>query len=134
MATHSSILAWETPWTEEPSGVQHMCAVVTQSVMSNSLQSIDCSPPGSSVHGILQAGILEWVISFSKGSSQPRDQTHLLHCRQTLYCLGHLGSSVHRVAEESDTTLQLNNNMVKNFHWLPLGEPHLFGQIECPFI
>ena len=37
---------------------------------------IDCSPPGSSVHGILQARILESVaISFSRGSSQPRDQT-----------------------------------------------------------
>ena len=37
---------------------------------------MDCSPPGSSVHGILQARILEWVvISFSRGSSQPRDQT-----------------------------------------------------------
>ena len=37
---------------------------------------MDCSPPGSSVHGIFQARILEWVaISFSRGSSQPRDQT-----------------------------------------------------------
>ena len=37
---------------------------------------IDCSPPGSSVHGIFQAGILEWVaIPFSRGSSWPRDQT-----------------------------------------------------------
>ena len=35
---------------------------------------LDCSPPGSSVHGIFQAGILEWVaISFSRGSSGPRD-------------------------------------------------------------
>ena len=35
---------------------------------------MDCSPPGSSVHGFLQARILEWVaISFSRGSSQPRD-------------------------------------------------------------
>ena len=34
---------------------------------------VDCSPPGSSVHGILQARVLEWVaISFSRGSSQPR--------------------------------------------------------------
>ena len=33
-------------------------------------------PPGSSVHGILQAKILEWVvIPFSRGSSRPRDQT-----------------------------------------------------------
>ena len=37
-----------------------------------------CSPPGSSVHGILQARKLEWVaIPFSKGSSQPRDQTQI---------------------------------------------------------
>ena len=38
--------------------------------------SMDCSLPGSSVHGILQARILEWVvIPFSRGSSQPRDGT-----------------------------------------------------------
>ena len=37
---------------------------------------MDCSLPGSSVHGILQAGILEWIaISFSIGSSRPRNQT-----------------------------------------------------------
>ena len=36
----------------------------------------DCSPPGSSVHGILQARILEWVAIYSpRESSQPRDQT-----------------------------------------------------------
>ena len=36
----------------------------------------DCSLPGFSLHGILQARILEWVaIAFSRGSSQPRDQT-----------------------------------------------------------
>ena len=39
---------------------------------------MDCSPPGSSVHGILQARILEWVaISFSRGSSQPGDWTQI---------------------------------------------------------
>ena len=37
---------------------------------------MDCSPPGSSVHGISQARILEWiVIFFSRGSSQARDRT-----------------------------------------------------------
>ena len=37
---------------------------------------MDCSPPGSSVHEIFQARILEWVdISFSRRSSQPRDRT-----------------------------------------------------------
>ena len=38
----------------------------------------DYSPPGSSVLGILQARILEWVtMSSSRGSSQPRDRTHI---------------------------------------------------------
>ena len=35
---------------------------------------MDCSPPGSSVHGVVQARVLEWgAISFSRGSSPPRD-------------------------------------------------------------
>ena len=39
---------------------------------------MDCSPPGSSVRGIIQAKILEWVaISFSRGSSRPRDQSQV---------------------------------------------------------
>ena len=38
---------------------------------------MDCSSPSSSVHGILQARILEWVaISFSRGSSRPRDPNY----------------------------------------------------------
>ena len=40
----------------------------------------DCSLPGSSDHGILQARILKWVaVPFSRGSSQPRDQTQVSH-------------------------------------------------------
>ena len=42
--------------------------------------SMDWSPPGSSVHGILQARILEWVaVPFSRGSFHPRDQTQVSH-------------------------------------------------------
>ena len=41
---------------------------------------VDCSLPGSSVRGILQARILEWVaVPFSRGSSRPRDQTQVCH-------------------------------------------------------
>ena len=41
---------------------------------------MDCSLPGSSAHGILQARILEWVaMPSSRGSSQPRDQTQVSH-------------------------------------------------------
>ena len=47
---------------------------------------MSCSLPGSSVHGVLQAWILEWVaISFPRGSTQPREENPgLLHCRWTL--------------------------------------------------
>ena len=51
----------------------HCMCVLSCSVMSDSL-----SPPGSSVHEIFQARILEWVaISFSRGSSWPRDWTYI---------------------------------------------------------
>ena len=49
--------------------------LVTQSC-PNLCNPMDCSLPGFSVHGILQTRLLEWIaISFSRGSSQPRDQT-----------------------------------------------------------
>ena len=68
----------------------HMCVHVCAQSCLTLCDPTDCSPPGSSVHGILQARILEWVaISFSRGSSQLRDQTHIffVSCidRQILY-------------------------------------------------
>ena len=65
--------------------ILHACSV-TQSCPTL-CDLMDYSQPGSSVHGIFQAKILEWVaISFSRGSYQPRDQTHI-SCigRQILY-------------------------------------------------
>jgi len=54
-------------------------AVVTVvELLSRICNPMDCSLPGSSVHGISQARILEWVaISSSRRSSQPRDRTHI---------------------------------------------------------
>ena len=50
-----------------------ICALVTQSCLTL-CDPMDCSPPDYSVHGILQARILEWVsMPFFRGSSQPRD-------------------------------------------------------------
>ena len=57
---------------------------------------MDCSSPGSSVRGISQARILEWVvISFSRGSSWPRDQTRV-SCtgKWVLLLLSHWGSTI----------------------------------------
>ena len=53
---------------------------VSRLVTSDLCNPMDYSPPGSSVQGILQARILEWIaISFSRGTSQPRDWT-LVSC------------------------------------------------------
>ena len=142
IATHSSVLAWRTPWTEEPGGLQSVelqrtvlshehygsepqtapsdawaggCPIEplnwfpfspffplatatalemgalhpsyaseSESEVAQSCPTLcdpmDCNLPGSSIHGILQARILEWgAISFSRGSS-----LGLPACRQTL--------------------------------------------------
>ena len=57
----------------------HICIYMKWSEVAQSCPTVcnpvDCSLSGSSIHGILQARILEWVaISFSRGSSQPRDR------------------------------------------------------------
>ena len=80
MATHSSTLAWIIPWMEEPGRLQSMGSLrvghnlaTAAAAAAKSFHScptlcnpINSSPPGSAVHGILQARTLEWVaISFS---------------------------------------------------------------------
>ena len=63
------------------------CALLSHSVMSNSLRP-HC-PPGSSVHGILQARLLEWVASsFSRGSSWPRIRTWVSHIAGRFFTIG----------------------------------------------
>ena len=57
--------------------LQRVKMIATQSCPTL-FDPIDYSPPGSSIHGILQARILEWVVMpFSRGSSQSRDQTQV---------------------------------------------------------
>ena len=64
--------------------VCYVCAKLLQ-LYPTLCDPMDCSPPGSSVHGILQARILEWVaMPSSRGSSQPRDQTHISY----ISCIG----------------------------------------------
>ena len=99
MATTSVFSPRKISWTEErgqlsPKGCKesdvtehkhiwrnvYVLCVLSCSVMSDSLRPIDCSLPGSSVHWILQARILEWVVMpSSRASSQPRDQTQVSH-------------------------------------------------------
>ena len=67
----------ESTDSETPDLLLNSVCPVDQSCLSL-CDLLDCSPPGSSVQGILQARVLEWVaISSSKRSSQPRVQTHI---------------------------------------------------------
>ena len=80
------------------------CVQMCLHVHAKSLQScpalcdpMDCGSPGFAVHGILQARIVEWVaMPSSRGSSQPRDQTHISYVScigmQVLYHQCHPGS------------------------------------------
>ena len=78
--------------------VMHPCAKVLQSCPTL-CDSVDYRPPGSSVHGILQAGVLECIaVPSSRGSSQPRDGIHVSYISciggQILYHQCHLGSPI----------------------------------------
>ena len=75
-----------------------------------------CNTPGSSVHGILQARILEWVaMPSSKGSSQSRDQTLVSYVscvgRRGLYHEGHLDTMLNKWP---NILFLLNNHFVKS--------------------
>ena len=101
-------ICWHENWSESE----------RHSVMSDSCNPMDCSPPGSSVYGILQARILEWVaISFSTASSWPRNWIQVccvagrFFTNCSLYyailyrTLGHLWVLLYKV-EASGTNLQ----------------------------
>ena len=94
MEIHSSNIAWKIPWIEEAGRLQSMGLQRVGHNWETSVQNesesevaqscpilcdpMDCSLSGSSIHGIFQARVLEWIsISFSRGSSQPRDQTQV---------------------------------------------------------
>ena len=90
------------------------------SVVSNSVKPMDCSPPGSSVHGIFQARILEWIaISFS------RDWTQVFHAvGRRLYCLSHQEILVHfiitlfnHIQPQSQTSKDLVSVIYISFHF-----------------
>ena len=88
--------------THTQSGIAFVVVVVVLVAQSCSTlcDPMDCSPPGSSVHGILQARILEWVAMISsRGSSPPRDRTQVSGiCREILISVKNWLLRVTRVA------------------------------------
>ena len=105
-------LAWNTKH------LSHSTQKRSCSVVSDSLPPMDCNPPRSSVRGILQTRILEWVaISFFMGSSPPRDGTHVSYIssfgRQILY-----HCTTWEVLRSSRTGLKWTLSMEKNKAWV----------------
>ena len=90
--SYSHILTTEYPWSLNRYVVQNLPTDSHYVCMSSVAQScltlcnpMNYTPPGSSAHGIFQARILEQaVISYSRGSSQPGDQTHI----SCVFCIG----------------------------------------------
>ena len=80
---------------------------------------VDCSLPSSSVHGILQARILEWVaVSFSRGSSRPKDRTRVS-------CIGGRHFNLWATREAPWKWYKIQISVFVNFHWNT--STHLFA-------
>ena len=78
---------------------------------------MDCSPPGSSVHGILQARIPEWVaIPFSRGSSWPRDQTWFSCTAGKLFTIWALREDPKMTTQPSSYTPMYIPQIIKNWY------------------
>ena len=100
----------------------------------NLYDSMDCSPPGSSVHGILQARILEWVaMPSSRGSSWPRHWTGSPVLRaESLWPeppRRHVGKEHDRHSKELLWYLSLCSTITFSHFPLLCGPHHIFGQI-----
>ena len=88
---------------------------------------MDCSPPGSSVHGILQA-ILKWIaILFSRGSSQPRDQTRVSCIAERFFTIWPSGKPQIKCYWSPATPIQLPYDL-----WLPSRQNYLHHRQNCP--
>ena len=130
--------AWQRPeqthWVEESSGSlwpakswypqtvrnpqaalrtlpRRLCVLVTQSC-GTLCDPMDCSLAGSSVHGILQARILEWVaIFFSRGSSRPRDRTWVSHIAGSGAQWGSIYISEQIIKSKTSKLMSRNNDI-----------------------
>ena len=100
LANHSKLCVYVCVCVHE-----HACSVTQLCPTPTLCDPMDCSLPGSSVHRISQARILKCIaISFSRGSSQPRDQNHVSYvsCIGTRRMLMPLGWQGNRISHRED--------------------------------
>ena len=104
MATHSSILAWKIPWTEEPGELQ---SVKVKPLSPVRLFETPWTVPARILHPWYFPGKITGVgCHFLLQGIFPTQESNpgLPNCWQTLYCLSHKGATVHGVAKKSDMT------------------------------
>ena len=133
MTTHSSVLAEPGglpsmgshrvghDWSDLAAAAAYICLVAQ--LCPTLWDPMDCSPPASSVHGILQARVLEWAsMPSSRGSSQPRNHIRVSCITGGLFTCGatretgtyvHIAGSCHCTVEIK-TTLQSNYIPIKS--------------------
>ena len=112
------------------------CAKSLQSCPTLS-DPMDCIPPGSSVHEILQVGILEWVaMPSSRGSSQPRDRTQVSSIAgssvQSLSCVRIFAAPWTRGMPGLPVNHQLPGIIQTQVHWVVMISNHLI--LCCPLL
>ena len=115
-AVHGVAKSWTrlSDWTE----LMMVCARSLSCVRLSVTPDL-CSSPGPSVHGTLQARILEWVaISSSRGSPQPGDRTFISYVscidRRVLYHESHLGSPLKVPQSPSTIYNSIKNALIKH--------------------
>ena len=110
------------------SQLSHFKGKVAQSCLTL-CDPMDCSLPDSSVHGILQARILERVaISFSKGSSWPRDRTHVSCIAGRFFSTG---ASWEALFSEECFSRHWVSQDIHSFYWMNFGRFSTF--FSTPF-
>ena len=92
---------------------------------------MDCSPPGSSLHGILQARTLEWgAISFSRGSSRPRDWTQVSCIPDRPFNIW-ATREAHKNAQIQSNQSRYFHSLHKIFNWAPFS---ISRNLHCPIL
>ena len=116
---------WDSPGKNTGVGCHFLLQcmkVKTESEVAQSCPTpsdpMDCSLPGSSVHGIVQARVLEWgAIPFSRRSSQPRDQPGSPSLPQALSCFCYLPGLVRNSSLHQGSELRYSQHSLASLHW-----------------